>query len=97
MKPARVEDNHIPGVFGAGAASILQLHTVQQNLVRMGIGDLGHHPGLQPRSDARPNLLLAPVPWHVYVFACHGAGLLLVLEELKEYFLRRGHSLEFVG
>jgi sodium/potassium-transporting ATPase subunit alpha len=38
----------------------------------------------------------APVPWHVYVFACHAAALLLLLEELKKYFRRRGHALEFL-
>ena len=39
----------------------------------------------------------APVPWHVYLFAFHGAGLLLALEELKKYYRRRGHALEFLG
>ncbi|HEY7818779.1 MAG TPA: HAD-IC family P-type ATPase, partial [Vicinamibacteria bacterium] len=39
----------------------------------------------------------APLPWHVYLFAFHGAVLLLVFEETKKYFRRRGHSLQFLG
>ena len=39
----------------------------------------------------------APVPWHVYVFACHGTVILLVFEEVKKYYRRRGHPLEFLG
>jgi hypothetical protein len=39
----------------------------------------------------------APVPWHVYLFAFHGTFLLLVFEETKKYFRRKGHSLEFLG
>src|SRR4030095_9220403 len=39
----------------------------------------------------------APVPWHVYLFAFHGMFLLLVFEETKKYFRRKGHSLEFLG
>jgi magnesium-transporting ATPase (P-type) len=39
----------------------------------------------------------APLPWHVYLFAFHGALLLLAFEETKKYFRRRGHSLSFLG
>jgi sodium/potassium-transporting ATPase subunit alpha len=39
----------------------------------------------------------APVPWHVYLFAFHGAALLLIFEEVKKYYRRRGRPLEFLG
>jgi magnesium-transporting ATPase (P-type) len=39
----------------------------------------------------------APVPWHVYLFAFHGTVLLLIFEEVKKYYRRRGHTLEFLG
>lgn len=39
----------------------------------------------------------APVPWHVYLFAFHGALLLLAFEEGKKYFRRKGYKLEFLG
>ena len=39
----------------------------------------------------------APVPWHVYVFAFHGTAVLLLFEETKKYFRRKGHPLEFLG
>jgi len=39
----------------------------------------------------------APVPWHVYLFAFHGTLLLLVFEEAKKYYRRRGHPLSFLG
>jgi len=39
----------------------------------------------------------APVPWPVYVFAFHGAGLLLAFEEVKKYYRRKGYPLEFLG
>jgi len=39
----------------------------------------------------------APLPWHVYLFAFHGAVVLLVFEETKKYFRRRGRSLSFLG
>jgi len=39
----------------------------------------------------------APLPWHVYLFAFHGAIVLLVFEETKKYCRRRGHSLELLG
>jgi sodium/potassium-transporting ATPase subunit alpha len=39
----------------------------------------------------------APLPWHVYLFAFHGALLLLLFEETKKYFRRRGYPLDFLG
>ena len=39
----------------------------------------------------------APVPWHVYLFAFHGTILLIVFEEAKKYYRRKGYSLEFLG
>ena len=39
----------------------------------------------------------SPVPWHVYLFAFHGTGLLFVFEEVKKYYRRKGHPLEFLG
>ena len=39
----------------------------------------------------------APLPWHVYLFAFHGAVVLLLFEETKKYFRRRGRSLSFLG
>jgi len=39
----------------------------------------------------------APVPWHVYLFACHGTVVLLVFEESKKFYRRRGRPLEFLG
>jgi sodium/potassium-transporting ATPase subunit alpha len=39
----------------------------------------------------------APLPWHVYLFAFHGAALLLLFEEIKKHFRRRGRSLTNLG
>jgi len=39
----------------------------------------------------------APVPWHVYLFAFHGTVLLVIFEETKKYYRRKGHPLEFLG
>ena len=39
----------------------------------------------------------APVPWHVYLFACHGTVILLMFEEIKKYYRRKGYPLEFLG
>jgi len=39
----------------------------------------------------------APVPGHVYLFAFHGTALLLAFEELKKYYRRKGHPLDFLG
>jgi sodium/potassium-transporting ATPase subunit alpha len=39
----------------------------------------------------------APVPWHVYLFACHGTVILVTFEEIKKYYRRRGYGLDFLG
>jgi sodium/potassium-transporting ATPase subunit alpha len=39
----------------------------------------------------------APLPWHVLLFAFHGAVVLLLFEETKKYYRRRGRSLSFLG
>jgi sodium/potassium-transporting ATPase subunit alpha len=39
----------------------------------------------------------APIPWHVYVFAFHGAVILIAFEETKKYYRRKGYPLEFLG
>ena len=39
----------------------------------------------------------APVPWYVYLFAFHGMVLLLIFEETKKYYRRKGYKLEFLG
>jgi len=38
-----------------------------------------------------------PVPWHVYLFALNGTILIITFEEIKKYFRRKGHPLEFLG
>jgi potassium/sodium efflux P-type ATPase len=39
----------------------------------------------------------SPVPWHVYLFAFHGTVVLFTFEEVKKYYRRKGHQLEFLG
>lgn len=39
----------------------------------------------------------APLSWEIYLFAFHGAFLLLGLEEGKKWLRRRGHPLKFLG
>ena len=39
----------------------------------------------------------AAVPWHVYLFAFNGTVWLLLFEETKKYYRRRGYQLEFLG
>jgi hypothetical protein len=39
----------------------------------------------------------APLPFHVYLFAFHGTALLLIFEEARKYYRRKGHRLEFMG
>jgi len=39
----------------------------------------------------------APVPWHVYLFACHGTLLLFGFEEVKKFYRRKGYKLDFLG
>lgn len=39
----------------------------------------------------------APLPWHVYLFAFHGMILLLVFEEVKKHYRRKGFPLHILG
>jgi magnesium-transporting ATPase (P-type) len=39
----------------------------------------------------------APVPWHVYLFACHGTVILVTFEEIKKYYRRKGYELDILG
>jgi hypothetical protein len=39
----------------------------------------------------------APVPWHVCLFAFNGTLILFAFEEIKKYYRRKGHQLEFLG
>ncbi|HNA80296.1 MAG TPA: metal-transporting ATPase, partial [Turneriella sp.] len=48
-------------------------------------------------TDLRKIYFFEPVPWHVYLFAFHGLVLIVLFEEIKKYFRRRGHALEFLG
>lgn len=48
-------------------------------------------------TDLRKIYFFEPVPWHVYLFAFHGTVLIIAFEEIKKYFRRRGHALEFLG
>lgn len=48
-------------------------------------------------TDLRKIYFFEPVPWHVYLFAFHGTFLIIAFEEVKKYFRRRGHALEFLG
>jgi len=83
-------------------ARFLERHYVIFNLVSNPLIDIGilFELGLcylffyTPLADI---YYFAPVPWHVYLFAFHGTALLLVFEETKKYFRRKGHELEFLG
>ncbi|MBK6604681.1 MAG: hypothetical protein IPG24_04145 [Leptospiraceae bacterium] len=48
-------------------------------------------------TDLRHVYFFKAVPWHVYLFAFHGMILLLVFEETKKYFRRKGYLLEWLG
>jgi hypothetical protein len=48
-------------------------------------------------TDLKHLYYFEPVPWHVYIFAFHGTVLLLVFEETKKYFRRKGHALDWLG
>lgn len=47
-----------------------------------------------PMSDI---YFFAPVPWHVYLVALIGPALLLIFEEGKKYFRRRGYALDILN
>jgi hypothetical protein len=87
---------------GARIAAFLDNHPVLFNLVSNPVIDLGILFELllcyvffyTPLSRI---YYFAPVPWHVYLFAFHGTVLLLVFEETKKYFRRKGYALEALG
>jgi magnesium-transporting ATPase (P-type) len=41
-------------------------------------------------TDLRKIYFFEPVPWQVYLFACHGFLLIVLFEETRKYFVRRG-------
>ena len=99
---------HAPAWFArlapaaAWLASFLERHYVVFNLVANPLIDLGilfelllcYFFFYTPLADI---YYFAPLPWHVYLFACHGTVILLVFEEAKKYYRRKGHPLEFLG
>ena len=86
----------------AWLARFLERHYIVFNLVSNPLIDLGilfelllcYFFFYTPLADI---YYFAPVPWHVYLFACHGTVILLVFEEVKKYYRRKGHPLEFLG
>lgn len=88
--------------FTAWLSRFLDRHYVVLNLVSNPLIDLGIFSMLllgylfiyTPLSTI---YYFAPVPWHVYLFAFHGALVLLAFEEVKKYYRRRGYPLEFLG
>jgi sodium/potassium-transporting ATPase subunit alpha len=91
-----------PGRAASWLARFLDRHYIVLNLVSNPLIDLGILFELflcylffyTPLSNI---YFFAPVPWHVYLFAFHGTALLLAFEEIKKYYRRRGHPLEFLG
>ncbi len=88
--------------FTAWLSRLLERHYIILNLVSNSLIDLGIVSMLllgylfiyTPLSTI---YFFAPVPWHVYLFAFHGTIILLVFEEVKKYYRRRGYPLEFLG
>jgi hypothetical protein len=88
--------------FTASLARFLERHYVLFNVVSNPLIDIGITFELllcylffyTPLSEI---YYFAPVPWHVYLFACHGTVLLLLFEETKKYYRRKGYALEFLG
>ncbi len=86
----------------AWLARFLERHYIVFNLVSNPLVDLGilfelllcYFFFYTPLADI---YYFAPVPWHVYLFACNGTVVLLVFEEVKKYYRRKGHPLEFLG
>ncbi|MCI0657167.1 MAG: HAD-IC family P-type ATPase, partial [Acidobacteria bacterium] len=75
----------------------LALNLVSNPLILAGIAfELGLSWGFF-YTDLAELYYFAPVPWHVYLFAFHGALFLLAFEEAKKYFRRKGYRLEFLG
>lgn len=99
---AHVLDRPLVAPLTAWAARFLERHYVILNFVSNPLIDLGILFELSlcyllfytPLSRI---YFFAPVPWHVYLFAFHGTFVLLVFEEIKKYYRRRGYALEFLG
>ncbi|MGE5215367.1 MAG: HAD-IC family P-type ATPase [Chloroflexota bacterium] len=98
---ARVE-RPIIAPFTAALARFLDRHYMVFNLISNPLIDLGILFELAlcylffytPLSRI---YYFSPVPWHVYLFAFHGTGLLIVFEEIKKFYRRKGYPLEFLG
>ncbi len=88
--------------FAAVLARFLERHYVLLNLISNPLIDLGIVFELTlcylffytPLSAI---YYFAPLPWHVYLFAFHGTVLLLVFEETKKHYRRKGYALDFLG
>jgi len=86
----------------AWLAKFLERHYIVFNLVSNPLIDLGilfelllcYFFFYTPLADI---YYFAPVPWHVYLFACHGTIILFAFEEVKKYYRRKGFPLEFLG
>jgi len=86
----------------AWLARVFQRHYILFNLVSNPLIDLGIFFELllcylffsTPLAEV---YYFAPVPWHVYLFACHGTVILFTFEEIKKYYRRKGFPLEFLG
>jgi magnesium-transporting ATPase (P-type) len=88
--------------FTAWLARFLERHTVLFNLLSNPLIDLGILFELLLcyfffYTALSEIYYFAPVPWHVYLFAFHGTVLLLLFEETKKYYRRKGYALEFLG
>jgi sodium/potassium-transporting ATPase subunit alpha len=99
-----------PGLLGGavlpklteGLAKFLARHDIVFNLVSNPLIDLGIFIelllcGIFFYTPVAEIYYFAPVPWHVYLFACHGTLVLLVFEETKKFYRRKGRPLEFLG
>jgi hypothetical protein len=88
--------------FTAWLAKFFKRHYIVFNLVSNPLIDLGvlfelllcYFFFYTPLADI---YYFAPVPWHVYLFACHGTVILFAFEESKKYYRRKGYPLEFLG
>jgi sodium/potassium-transporting ATPase subunit alpha len=86
----------------AGLARFFERHYLMFNMISNPLIDLGILFELAlcylffytPLADI---YYFAPVPWHVYLFAFHGTVSLLIFEEVKKYYRRKGYPLEFLG
>ncbi len=88
--------------FTAWLARFLERHYVIFNLISNPLVDLGilfelvlcYFFFYTPLSRI---YYFAPLPWHVYMFAFHGTILLIVFEEVKKHYRRKGYPLEILG